>query len=60
MRTIGNILWFVLAGIWLAMGYAIGGLVMCITIIGIPFALKDLELAKLALAPIGRTIRDKP
>ena len=31
-----------------------------ITIIGIPFALKDLELAKLALAPIGRTIRDKP
>ena len=31
-----------------------------ITIIGIPFALKDLELAKLALAPVGRTIRDKP
>ena len=55
MRTIGNILWFILAGIWLAMGYAIGGLVMCITIIGIPFGIQSFKLAGLALWPFGRT-----
>ena len=31
MRTIGNILWFIFAGVWLALGYALAGLVMCIT-----------------------------
>jgi uncharacterized membrane protein YccF (DUF307 family) len=37
MRTIGNLLWLILGGIWLALGYLLGGLVMCVTIIGIPF-----------------------
>jgi uncharacterized membrane protein YccF (DUF307 family) len=55
MKTIGNILWFLLAGIWLALGYAIGGLVMCITIIGIPFGIQSLKMACLALWPFGRT-----
>jgi hypothetical protein len=39
MKTIGNIIWFVFAGIWLALGYAAAGLVACITIIGIPFGI---------------------
>ena len=55
MKTIGNILWLVLAGFWLALGYAIGGLVMCITIIGIPFGIQSFKLAGLALWPFGRT-----
>lgn len=55
MRTIGNILWLVLAGIWLALGYVIGGLLMCITIIGIPFGLQAFKLAGFALWPFGRT-----
>lgn len=55
MKTIGNILWLLLAGIWLALGYAIGGLVMCITIIGIPFGIQSFKLAGLALWPFGRT-----
>ena len=55
MKTIGNILWFVLGGIWLALGYAIGGLVMCITIIGIPFGIQSFKLASLALWPFGYT-----
>ena len=55
MKTIGNILWFLLAGIWLALGYAIGGLVMCITIIGIPFGIQSFKLAGLSLWPFGRT-----
>ena len=55
MRTIGNILWIVLAGIWLALGYALSGLVLCITIIGIPFGIQAFKLAQLALWPFGRT-----
>ena len=56
MKTIGNILWFVLGGIWLALGYAIGGLVMCLTIIGIPFGIQAFKLSTLALWPFGRVI----
>jgi uncharacterized membrane protein YccF (DUF307 family) len=56
MRTIGNLLWVVLAGIWLALGYAIAGLLMCITIVGIPFGVQAFKLAQLSLWPFGRTV----
>ena len=55
-----NVLWFLLAGWWIALIHLFVAITEFITIIGIPFALKDLELAKLALAPVGRMIRDKP
>lgn len=55
-----NVLWFVFAGWYIALSHLIIAVVEFVSIIGIPFALKDLELAKLALAPVGRTIRDKP
>ena len=55
MRVIGNILWVILAGIWLAVGYAISGLLLCITIIGIPFGVQAFKLAQLSLWPFGRT-----
>jgi uncharacterized membrane protein YccF (DUF307 family) len=55
-----NIIWFVLAGWYIALSHLIIAFFEAITIIGIPFALKDFELAKLALAPVGATIRDKP
>lgn len=54
-----NIVWFVVAGWYIALTHLIIAVAEFISIIGIPFALKDLELAKLALAPVGRTIRDK-
>ena len=60
IRLILNILWFIFAGWYIALSHLLIAVAEFITIIGIPFALKDLELAKLALAPIGRTIRDKP
>ena len=60
MKTIGNILWFVLAGIWLAIGYTIAGLLMCITIIGIPFGIQAFKLAGFVLWPFGRTVVAKP
>jgi uncharacterized membrane protein YccF (DUF307 family) len=55
-----NVVWFLFAGWWIALAHVLVAMVEFITLIGIPFALKDLELAKLALAPVGRAIRDKP
>ena len=55
-----NVLWFVFAGWYIALAHLTLAVAEFVSIIGIPFALKDLELAKLALAPVGRTIRDKP
>lgn len=52
-----NVVWVVLAGIWLAIEHLLLAFAQAITIICIPFAIKNFELAKLALAPIGRTIR---
>ena len=54
-----NIIWFVVAGWYIALTHLIIAVAEFVSIIGIPFALKNLELAKLALAPVGRTIRDK-
>ena len=53
---ISNIIWFVLAGWWLALGHALTALVLAITIIGIPFAWAHLKLAGIALWPIGKVI----
>ena len=54
-----NVVWFVVAGWYIALSHLAIAVAEFVSIIGIPFALKDLELAKLALAPVGRTIRDK-
>ncbi len=53
---IGNIIWLILAGWWLALGHLITAILLAITIIGIPFAWAHLKLAGLALWPIGKTI----
>jgi uncharacterized membrane protein YccF (DUF307 family) len=53
---IGNVVWFLLAGLWLALGHVAAALFCFITIIGIPFGLQHLKLAGLALAPVGKTI----
>ena len=47
-RTIGNILWFVLAGLWIAISHVISGVLLCCTIIGIPFGIVSFRLAGLA------------
>ena len=56
LGLIGNIIWFVLAGWWLALGHLIWAILLAITIIGIPFAWAHLKLANLALWPIGKVI----
>jgi uncharacterized membrane protein YccF (DUF307 family) len=53
---IGNIIWLVLAGWWLALGHLITAIALAITIIGIPFAWAHLKLAGVALWPIGKII----
>ena len=60
MRLIGNVLWFVLAGLWLAIAYLFAALVMFILIITIPFALQAVKLAVFALWPFGRTVVQRP
>ena len=56
LGVIGNILWFIVAGIWLAIGHVASALLCFITIVGIPFGIQHLKLAGIALAPIGKTI----
>jgi uncharacterized membrane protein YccF (DUF307 family) len=56
MRTILNIIWVVLAGIWLAIEYVVAGVILCITIIGIPFGVQSFKLAGYALWPFGRML----
>jgi len=59
LGLVGNIVWFVVAGVWLAIGHVISAAACFVTIIGIPFGIQHLKLAAIALAPIGKTIVDK-
>lgn len=59
LGVIGNVIWFVFAGIWLAIGHLLSAVACFITIIGIPFGIQHLKLAGIAMAPIGKTIVDK-
>ena len=56
LGLLGNIVWFIFAGVWLAIGHIFSAVACFVTIIGIPFALQHLKLAGIALAPIGLTI----
>jgi uncharacterized membrane protein YccF (DUF307 family) len=56
LSAIGNVLWFVLAGWWLALGHVATGIALCLTIIGIPLGIADFKMAGAALVPFGRTV----
>jgi uncharacterized membrane protein YccF (DUF307 family) len=60
MRTLLNVIWLVLSGIWLAIGYALAGVIMFILIITIPFGIQAFKLAGYSLWPFGRTVIKKP
>ncbi len=60
MKFLGNIIWLIFGGIFIAAEYVISGLLLCVTIIGIPFGLQVIKLSALALWPFGKTIRQKP
>jgi uncharacterized membrane protein YccF (DUF307 family) len=56
--VIGNVIWFILAGWWLAIGHLVTGVLMCLTIIGIPLGLANFKLVPVSLTPFGREIVD--
>ena len=56
--AIANVIWLVLVGWWLALAHAVFGLILCVTIIGIPLGIQSLKMAGLALWPFGREIVD--
>ena len=54
--TIGNVIWFVLAGLWIAIAHIVTGVLLCLTIIGIPLGIANIKLAAVAVAPLGKEI----
>ena len=54
MNTLGNIIWLLFGGLISALGYLLGGIILCLTIIGIPFGLQCFKLASFVLWPFGR------
>lgn len=54
--VVGNVLWFILAGIWIALSHFAAALALAVTIIGIPFAIKTFQIGVLSLFPLGRRI----
>ena len=59
LGVVGNVLWFIFAGIWLAIGHLLAALLCFITIIGIPFGLQHLKLAGISIFPIGKIVVSK-
>jgi uncharacterized membrane protein YccF (DUF307 family) len=60
VKTLLNIIWLVFAGLWLALGYVLAGIICCILIVTIPFGIASFRIAGYALWPFGRTVVDKP
>jgi uncharacterized membrane protein YccF (DUF307 family) len=53
---IGNVFWFILSGVWLAIGHAFTGALLCITVIGIPLGLANFKMIPISLFPLGKDI----
>lgn len=60
MNTLGNIIWLLFGGLVAVLGYLVGGLILCITIIGIPFGVQCFKLAGFVLWPFGRAAVSTP
>lgn len=60
LSFLGNVIWFVLAGWWLALGHLIVAILLGITIIGLPFAWAHLKLARLSFAPVATVVLPAP
>lgn len=60
MKTLLNLIWLVLAGFWLAVGYVVAGVICCVLIVTIPFGIASFRMANYVLWPFGRTVVDRP
>lgn len=59
LSTLGNVVWLIVAGWWLVLVHLVTAALLAITVIGLPFALANLKMAKLALLPFGRMVVDR-
>ncbi|MCD7898817.1 MAG: YccF domain-containing protein [Bacteroides sp.] len=59
LNTIMNLIWILVGGIWISLSHLVFGVVLCITIIGIPFGRQHFKLAGLALTPFGKQVVEK-
>lgn len=60
MKTLLNLIWFVLAGLWLWLSYMLAGLIMCVLIVTIPFGIASFRIGNYAVWPFGRTVVERP
>jgi uncharacterized membrane protein YccF (DUF307 family) len=60
LRLLLNVIWLVFAGFWLALGYALAGLICCVLIVTIPFGVASFRIAGYVLWPFGREVVEKP
>jgi uncharacterized membrane protein YccF (DUF307 family) len=56
--VVGNVIWFVLAGLWLAIGHLLTGIALCVTIIGIPLGIASFKMIPISMTPLGYRIVD--
>lgn len=56
MSTLGNIIWLIFGGLIAALGYMIGGLLLCVTVVGIPFGIQSIKFGFATLAPFGKEV----
>jgi uncharacterized membrane protein YccF (DUF307 family) len=60
MNLIGNIIWLIFGGLFVALEYFVAGFILCVSIIGIPFGLQCFKIGVLTLMPFGREVREVP
>ena len=56
MSLLGNLIWFIFGGLFLGLGYILGGLILCFTIVGIPFGIQIMKLGGFAMWPFGKEV----
>jgi uncharacterized membrane protein YccF (DUF307 family) len=54
--VLGNIIWFIVAGVWMAIGHAVSGVALCVTVIGIPLGIANFKMIPVSLFPLGKEI----
>jgi uncharacterized membrane protein YccF (DUF307 family) len=60
MSLLGNVLWLIFGGLIAGLGYILGGLLMCLTIVGIPFGIQSMKLGVATFAPFGKRVVESP
>lgn len=59
MRILGNILWFVFGGVFIGLGHILGGIGLCLTVVGIPFGIQAFKLGLASFAPFGKEVVER-